>query len=100
MLRALISEGNYLFSRAKRSGSVLAKAEYTRFRNVFVADLRRVQCGHSLEKLRGLTDVARLWRELASLGLVRPSCMSPLNFFTADELNSFLSLYLVPFRLA
>ena len=26
---------------------------------------------------------------LRALGLVRPSCMSPLNFITADELNSF-----------
>ena len=33
--------------------------------------------------------MAKLWRELASLGLVRPSRSSPLSFFTADQLNSF-----------
>ena len=52
-------------------------------------DLRRAQSHHCLERLRGLRDLVKLWRELASLGLVRPSCMSPLNFFTADELIPF-----------
>ena len=37
----------------------------------------------------GVTDVAKLWRELANLGLVGPSGSSPLSFFTADQLNSF-----------
>ena len=32
----------------------------------------------------------RMWCELVSLGLVRPSGISPLNFFTANQLNSFL----------
>ena len=89
ILRARIRERNYLFSRAKRSGRVYAMAEYRRFRDVLVADLRRAECDHCLERLGGLTDVARLWRELVSLDLIRPSCMSPFNFFTADELNSF-----------
>ena len=78
-----------MFRRAKRFGSVLAMAEYRRFRDVLVIDLRRTQSDHCLERLRGLRDLGKLWRELASLGLVRSSCMSPLNFFTADELNSF-----------
>ena len=64
-------------------------AEYRHYRDVLVIDLRRAQSDHCLERLRGLRDLGKLWRELASLGLVRPSCMSPLKFFTADELNSF-----------
>ena len=54
-----------------------------------MANLRRAQSDHCLERLRGVTDVAKLWRELASLGLVRPSGSSPLSFFTTDQLNSF-----------
>ena len=56
---------------------------------VLVADLRRAQSDHCLERLRGITDVAKLWHELVSLGLVRSSDSSPLSFFTADQLNSF-----------
>ena len=89
ILRARIRERNYLFRRAKRSGRILAMAEYRHYRDMLVIDLRRAQSDHCLERLRGLRDLGKLWRELASLGLVRPSCMSPLNFFTADELNSF-----------
>ena len=87
--RSRIRERNALYRQARRSGSVLAWAEYRRFRDVLVADLRRAQSDHCLERLRGVTDVAKLWRELASLGLVRPSGSSPLSFFTADQLNSF-----------
>ena len=54
-----------------------------------MADLRRAQSDHCLERLRGVTDVAKLWRELANLGLVRPSVSSPLSLFTANQLNSF-----------
>ena len=54
-----------------------------------MAELRRAQSDHCLERLRGVTDVAKLWRELANLGLDRPSGSSPLSFFTADQLNSF-----------
>ena len=89
ILRARIRERNYLFRRAKRSGGILAMAEYRHYRDVLVIDLRRAQSDHCLERLRGLRDLGRLWRELASLSLLRPSCISPLNFFTADELNSF-----------
>ena len=78
-----------MYRRARRSGSVLAWAKYRRFRDVLVADLRRAQSDHCLERLRGVTDVAKLWRELANFGLVRPSGTSPLSFFTADQLNSF-----------
>ena len=91
ILRARFRERNYLFRRAKGSGSVLSTAEYRRSRDVFVIDLRRAQNDHCLEKLTGLRDLAKLWRQLASLGLVRPS--RPLNFITADELNSFLCLF-------
>ena len=91
ILRARIRERNYLFRRAKRSGSILALAEYRHYRDVLVIDLRRAQSDHCLERLRGLSDLGKLWRELASAGLVRPSCMSPLNFFTADELNLFFA---------
>ena len=81
-------ERNALYRRARRSKSFLAWAECRRFRDVLVADLRRAQSGHCLERFRGVTDVAKLWCELAKLGLVRPSGSSPLSFFTADQLNS------------
>ena len=100
ILRARIRDWNYLFRRAKRFGSVLAMAEYSRFRDVLVINLRRAQSDHFLERLRGLRGLAKLWRELANLGLVMPSCMSPLNFFTATNWIHFLSLYLVPLRFA
>ena len=89
VLRSRIREHNALYRRARRSGSVLAWAEYRRFMDVLVAALRRAQSDHYLERLRGVADVAKLWRELANLGLVRPSGSSPLSFFTADQLNSF-----------
>ena len=89
ILKARIRERNHLFRTAKRSGSILAMAEYRHYRDVLVIDLRGAQSDHCLEKLRDLRDLVKLWRELASLGLARLSCMSPLNFFTADELNSF-----------
>ena len=50
-----------------------------RFRDVLVADLRRPQNKYPLERLRTITDVAMLWRELANVGLVRRTCVS-LNF--------------------
>ena len=78
-----------MYRRARRSGSVLAWTEYRRFRDVLVADLRRAQSDHCLERLRGVADVAELWHELVDLGLARPSGSSPLSFFTADQLNSF-----------
>ena len=81
ILRARIRERNYLFRRAKRSGRILAMAEYRHYRDVLVIDLRRAQSDHCLERLRGLRDLDKLWRELTSLGLVRPSCMSPHSFF-------------------
>ena len=38
-----------------------------------------------------MTDVTRLWRELASLGLARSAQLSPLNLFMADNLNLFFA---------
>ena len=89
ILRARIRERNALYRRARPSGSAIAWAGYRRFRDVLVADLRRAQSDHCLERLRTITDVAKLWRRLVSLGLVRPFGSSPLSFFTADQLNSF-----------
>ncbi|XP_036144943.1 uncharacterized protein LOC118646356 [Monomorium pharaonis] len=40
-------------------------------------------------RLTSISDSGMLWRQLASLGLVKTSYSSPLNFFTADQLNSY-----------
>ena len=89
VLRARSREHNALYRRMRRSGSVLEWAEYRRFRDVLVADLRWAQSDHCLERLNGVTDVAKLWRQLANLGLVRPYGSFPLSFFTGDQLNLF-----------
>ena len=60
ILRARIRERNYLFRRAKRSGSILTMAEYRHYRDVLVIDLRRAQSDHCLERLRGLRDLGKL----------------------------------------
>ena len=51
--------------------------------------MRLAHENYHLQRLSRITDVAMLWRELASLGLVRPAPSSPLNFFSPNEQNSF-----------
>ena len=67
---------------------------------MLVIDLRRAQSDHCLERLRGLRDLGKLWRELASLGLVRPSCMSSKFFYCRRIKFIFFSRFLAPLRLA
>ena len=52
VLRARIRKRNAVYRRARRSGSVLAWAKYSRFRDELVADLRRAQSDHCLESVR------------------------------------------------
>ena len=80
---------NSLFRKAKRSGCVLAMAVYRQYRDELRTDMRLAHDNYHLQRLSKITDVAMLWRKLASSGLARPAPSSPLNFFSLHELNSF-----------
>ena len=88
-LKLRMMHRNSLFRKAKCSGCVLAMAVYRQYRDELRADMRLAHDDYHLQRLSKITDVAMLWRELASLGLVRPAPSSPLNFFSPDELNLF-----------
>ena len=84
--RARIKERNYLFRRAKGSGSFRAIAEYRRFRNVLVADWRRAQSDQRGSGVRrtwldcGVSWLALVWSglraRLLSCAFVTVSCAS------------------------
>ena len=88
-LKLRIKHRNSLLRNATRSGCVLAMAVYRHYRDGLRTDMRRAHVSYHLQRLSEMTDLAMLWRELASLGLVRPAPSSPLNFFSPTELNSF-----------
>ena len=88
-LRQRIMHRNSLFRRAERSGDILAMAIYRQCRDEFGSDLKLVHSNYLLARLTALTDVSGVYRELACLGIVRPAPVSPLNFFSPDELNGF-----------
>ena len=78
-----------LFRKAKRSGCVLAMAVYRQYRDELRTDMRLAHDSYLLQRFSEIADVAMLWRELASLSLVKLAPSSHLNFFSPDELNLF-----------
>ncbi|XP_071578618.1 uncharacterized protein [Temnothorax nylanderi] len=83
-----IRHRNQLYSAARRSGNVLDFQIYRHFRNNLTLDIRRAREQFNMEKLSSISDPARIWRELASLGLIESPLSSPLNFFSHDLLNA------------
>ena len=68
-------------------------AIYRQCRDELGLELKLAHSNYLLARLTASTDVSRLWRELASLGLVRPAPASPLNFFSPDEPNVFFDSF-------
>ena len=88
-LKLRMMHRNSLFKKAKHSGCVLSMAVYRPYGDELRTDMRLAHDNYHLQRLGRITDLAMLWRELASLGLIRPAPSSPLNFFSPAELNSF-----------
>ncbi|XP_077264820.1 uncharacterized protein LOC143898898 [Temnothorax americanus] len=93
-LKTRLRERNRLYKHAKRSNSILAYATYRLFRNRLNADIKRAKSEFQFNSLIKITDSSKLWRELARLGLVKSTLVSPLQVFTSDQLNAyFASVY-------
>ena len=86
-----MKHSNSLFRSAYRSGDVLAIAVYRRYTDELSSDIKLAQDNYYFRRLGSMTDETGLWRELASLGLVRTTWSSLLSFFTADNLNLFFA---------
>lgn len=82
-----IKEKSRLYKYARRSNSALAYAIYRDFRDQLTVDLRRSKDEYLANRLSSIVDQSRMWKELANLGLVNSNLVSPLHFFTCDELN-------------
>ena len=88
-LKARLKYRNLLYKQAKRSGSLLGFARYRLFRNQLNADIKRAKAEFLFTSLNNITDPAKLWKELARLGLTKSNFVSPLHLFKSDELNSY-----------
>ncbi|XP_071572597.1 uncharacterized protein [Temnothorax nylanderi] len=88
-LRSRLRTRNQLYKQARRSSSLLGYARYRHFRNQLNNDIKRAKSEFHLASLANITDSAKMWRELARLGLVKSTSVSPLRFFTPDQLNSY-----------
>ncbi|XP_071576178.1 uncharacterized protein [Temnothorax nylanderi] len=88
-LRSRLRTRNHLYKQAKRSNSLLGYARYRHLRNQLNTDIKRAKSNFHFASLTNITDSAKLWRELARLGLVRSVSVSPLRFFSPDQLNSY-----------
>ncbi|XP_071581375.1 uncharacterized protein [Temnothorax nylanderi] len=86
-LIARLHTRDQLYKRAKRANSLLGYASYRLFRNQLNADIRRAKNEFYYKSLIGIIDPAKLWRQLARLGLAKLSLTSPLHFFSSDQLN-------------
>ncbi|XP_071642873.1 uncharacterized protein [Temnothorax longispinosus] len=90
-LKTRLSARNRMYKQAKRSDCLLDYATYRHFRNRLNVDIRRAKSEFHYNSLIRITDSAKLWRELARLGLVKQTQVSPLHFFTPDQLNMYFA---------
>ena len=88
-LKSRLRVRNTLFKQAKRSNSLLGFLRYRLFRNQLNLDIKRAKSEFFLGSLNNITEPAKLWRELARLGLVKSTLVSPLHFFSLSQLNSY-----------
>ncbi|XP_024892122.1 uncharacterized protein LOC112467653 [Temnothorax curvispinosus] len=87
-LKSRIRIRNQVYKRAKRSNSILGYFLYRQFCNQLNLDIKRAKSEFQFNSLKTITDPAKLWRELARLGLVKSSSVSPLHYFTPSQLNA------------
>lgn len=88
-LRVSIKRKNKLFNKVKRSRSLIDLANYRHFRNQLNSDIKYTRDSYFLNSLNNITYQAKLWRELACLGLAKSFFVSPLRHFSTDVLNSY-----------
>lgn len=78
-----------LHKRARRTQSIFHFQIYRQFRGKLQLELRRTKHEYYYNKLSTISDQSRMWRELSSLGLVNAKNLSPLHFFTCDQLSQY-----------
>ena len=83
-LKGRLRDRNLLYKQAKRANSLLGYARFRLFRSKLNADIRRAKSEFLLATLSDIVEPAKLWRELARLGLVKSVLVSPLRFFLPD----------------
>ncbi|XP_024890651.1 uncharacterized protein LOC112466659 [Temnothorax curvispinosus] len=88
-LKTRLNTRNTTYRQAKRSGCLLDYTAYRHFRNQLNVDIKRAKNEFHYNSLVKITDSAKLRRELARLGLVKQTQVSPLRFFTPDQLNAY-----------
>ncbi|XP_077258283.1 uncharacterized protein LOC143895191 [Temnothorax americanus] len=90
-LRTRLCMRNKLYKQARRSNCLLDYAAYRLFRNQLNMDIKRAKSEFHYNSLIRITDSAKLWRELARLGLIKQTLVSPLHFFTTNQLNAYFA---------
>ncbi|XP_011859007.1 PREDICTED: uncharacterized protein LOC105556520 [Vollenhovia emeryi] len=78
---------NNIYKRAKRSNNLLEFEIYRHLRDLLTIDIRRAKQIYEFNKLSLITEPSKMWKELASLGLVKNNLTLPLHFFSPDVLN-------------
>ncbi|XP_036147301.1 uncharacterized protein LOC118647146 [Monomorium pharaonis] len=88
-LKCRLRARNSMYKQAKSSSSLLGYLRYRHFRNQLNSDIKHAKSEFLADSLDNIDDPAKLWRELARLGLVKSTLASPLHFFTLSQLNSY-----------
>lgn len=90
-LKIKIKHRNHLYKCYRRSNTILNYQIFKAFRNKLSIEMRSAKHQYYFNKLEMITDPAVLWRQLASLGLVSKSTLTPFRFFTTNQLIQFYS---------
>uniref|UniRef100_A0A6V7IZG8 Reverse transcriptase domain-containing protein n=1 Tax=Bracon brevicornis TaxID=1563983 RepID=A0A6V7IZG8_9HYME len=90
-LRQMMKDRDYVYRSYRSSGSLLFLAQYREMRRKVKQKLKKSRELYLASAVSDITDPAELWQFLSRQGLTKVKRSSPLDTFSAEDLNSYYS---------